>query len=238
MARDFHPRHCPPLGFLNPSTVYSSEHVVCLVSYRHHLWDSKNRNDSVKLRVSNGLSEDMPNEDTKSGRASDESPTNTSPAVTVSLRLFDQLFTSEHGVDVSLTWYPASEIPGRRTHQTARPLRTRHMKCRFSSRKLVKCQRPKNTEDSRQADHHPLPSHPHQTTSLTAKTIRSRKPVGLRLLPGARGVQSLRPRQFHTDQALTIRVAPCPRTGCYADSQVPSGLRFTIRSSGHLPTFP
>lgn len=177
MPRAFHPRHCPPLGFLNPSTVYSSEHVVCLVSYRHHLWDSKNRNDSVKLRFSNGLSEDMPNEDTESGRASDESPTNTPPAITVSLRLFDQLFTSECGVDVPLTWYPASEIPGRRTHQTARMLRVRHMKCRFSSRKPVKCQRPKNTEDSRQADHHPLPSHPHQTPSLTAKTIRFRKPA-------------------------------------------------------------
>ena len=177
MPRVYHPRHCPPLGFLNPSTVCSSEHVVCLVSYRHHLWDSKNRNESVKLRFSFGVSEDMPNEDTKSGRVSDESPTDTSPACAVSLRLFDQLFTSEHGVDVPLTWQPASEIPGRRTHQTAQPLRVRHMKCRFSSLKLVRCQRPKNTDDSRQADYHPLLSHPHQTTSLTAKTIRFRKPA-------------------------------------------------------------
>ena len=124
-----------------------------------------------------GLSEDMPNEDTKSGRASDESPTSTPPAIAMSLRLFDQLFTSERCIDVPLTRKPASEIPGRRTHQTARSLRARHMKCRFSLRQPVKYQRPKNTEDSRQADHHPLPSHPHQTASLTAKTIRFRKPA-------------------------------------------------------------
>jgi hypothetical protein len=103
MPRVYHPRHCPPLGFLNPSAVYSSEHIVCLVSYRHHLWDSKNWNDSVKLRVSNGLSEDMPNEDTKSGRASDESRTDTPPACSVRLRPFDQVFVFEHGVDVPLT---------------------------------------------------------------------------------------------------------------------------------------
>jgi hypothetical protein len=56
--------------------------------------------------------------------------------------------------------YPASEISGRRTHQTAQPLRIRHMKCRFPPHKLVRCQRPKNTDDSRQADHHTFLPHP------------------------------------------------------------------------------
>jgi hypothetical protein len=40
------PQHLPPLGFLNPSTVCSSEQLACLVSYRHHLWDSKSGTDS------------------------------------------------------------------------------------------------------------------------------------------------------------------------------------------------
>lgn len=36
-ARDYHPRHLPPLTFLRPSAVYSSRQLVCLLSYRHHL---------------------------------------------------------------------------------------------------------------------------------------------------------------------------------------------------------
>jgi len=41
-ARDFHTRHLPPLPFLRTSTDYSSRRLACPVSYRHHLWDSKN----------------------------------------------------------------------------------------------------------------------------------------------------------------------------------------------------
>ena len=44
MTWGFHPQHLPPMGFLNPSTVCSSEQRACLVSYRHHLWGSKSRN--------------------------------------------------------------------------------------------------------------------------------------------------------------------------------------------------
>jgi hypothetical protein len=38
---DSTPQHLPPMGFLNPATVCSSEQRACLVSYRHHLWGSK-----------------------------------------------------------------------------------------------------------------------------------------------------------------------------------------------------
>jgi hypothetical protein len=41
---DSTPQHLPSLGFLNPSTVCSSEQRACLVSCRHHLWGSKSGN--------------------------------------------------------------------------------------------------------------------------------------------------------------------------------------------------
>jgi len=41
---DSTPQHLPPMGFLNPTTVCSSEQRACLVSYRHHLWGSKSGN--------------------------------------------------------------------------------------------------------------------------------------------------------------------------------------------------
>jgi hypothetical protein len=40
-TRDYHPRHLPPMSFLNPSTDSSSAWLACRISYRHHLWDSK-----------------------------------------------------------------------------------------------------------------------------------------------------------------------------------------------------
>jgi hypothetical protein len=49
ITRAYHTRHTPFLGFLNPSAVFSPEHVVCLVSCRHHLWDSKNQDGSALL---------------------------------------------------------------------------------------------------------------------------------------------------------------------------------------------
>jgi hypothetical protein len=55
-TRDYHPRHLPPLAFLKPSTVFSFRQLTCSVSYRHHLWDSKNTNDSVFLAVLTGPS--------------------------------------------------------------------------------------------------------------------------------------------------------------------------------------
>jgi len=45
------PRHLPPLGFLNPSTVYSSKRLACLVSYRRHLWGSKNQDAPGNFRA-------------------------------------------------------------------------------------------------------------------------------------------------------------------------------------------
>lgn len=39
----YHTQHLPPLSFLSPSTVCSSTRLACLVSYRRHLWGSKNR---------------------------------------------------------------------------------------------------------------------------------------------------------------------------------------------------
>lgn len=41
-TRAFHTRHLPPMGFLIPSTVSTSSRLACPVSYRRHLWDSKN----------------------------------------------------------------------------------------------------------------------------------------------------------------------------------------------------
>lgn len=41
MYLGFQPQHRPPSDFLSPLTVYSSARLVCLVSYRRHLWDSK-----------------------------------------------------------------------------------------------------------------------------------------------------------------------------------------------------
>jgi hypothetical protein len=41
-TRAFHTRHLPPMPFLRTSTDYSSRRLACPVSYRHHLWDSKN----------------------------------------------------------------------------------------------------------------------------------------------------------------------------------------------------
>jgi hypothetical protein len=50
MTRDFHPRHLPPLGFLNPPTASSSTWLACLISYKHHLWGSKLKEQSVAVR--------------------------------------------------------------------------------------------------------------------------------------------------------------------------------------------
>lgn len=41
MYLGFQPQHRPPSGFLSPLTACSSTRLVCLVSYRRHLWDSK-----------------------------------------------------------------------------------------------------------------------------------------------------------------------------------------------------
>lgn len=60
-TRDYHPRHLPPLVFLKPSTAYSSRRLTYPVSYRHHLWDSKNTNRFIaSLVFLTGLSEDSP----------------------------------------------------------------------------------------------------------------------------------------------------------------------------------
>lgn len=40
-------RLLPPLTFLKPSTVCTSGRLACSVSYKHHLWDSKNTNSSL-----------------------------------------------------------------------------------------------------------------------------------------------------------------------------------------------
>lgn len=55
-SRAYHPRHLPPLTFLKPSTVCTSSRLACFLSHRHHLWDSKNTNDSVFLAVLTGPS--------------------------------------------------------------------------------------------------------------------------------------------------------------------------------------
>jgi len=50
-SRAYLPRHLPPLTFLKPSTVCSSRRLACLLSYRHHLWDSKNTNGPLRFLV-------------------------------------------------------------------------------------------------------------------------------------------------------------------------------------------
>jgi hypothetical protein len=59
-SRAYLPRHLPPLTFLKPSTVCTSSQLACLLSYRHHLWDSKNTNGSLRLIFLTGPSEDGP----------------------------------------------------------------------------------------------------------------------------------------------------------------------------------
>jgi hypothetical protein len=49
-SRAYHTRHLPPLGFLIPSTVCSFRRIACPVSYKHHLWGSKNS--TVRARSS------------------------------------------------------------------------------------------------------------------------------------------------------------------------------------------
>lgn len=46
LTRDYHPRHLPHVGFLNPSAVCSSAWLACSVSCRRHLWGSKNGRES------------------------------------------------------------------------------------------------------------------------------------------------------------------------------------------------
>jgi hypothetical protein len=41
--------HLPPMGFLNPSTVYASRRCACLISYRRHSWSSKSQQHSESL---------------------------------------------------------------------------------------------------------------------------------------------------------------------------------------------
>jgi hypothetical protein len=124
----------------------------------------------------------MPNEDTKHGRANERVTHRHSTCTRSVARLFGRFFVLEHGVDAPLTMYPASEIPGRRTHQHARTLGTNHTKRRFSPRVPVTCQHPNNTDNSRQADHYPLLSHPHRTTITRGKNDPVPKTDGLRLL--------------------------------------------------------
>jgi len=50
-TRGFHPRHLPPLGFLNPSTACSSSQLARLLSYEHHLWGSKFKEHKRQLRA-------------------------------------------------------------------------------------------------------------------------------------------------------------------------------------------
>lgn len=47
LARAYLTRHLPPLAFLRPTTACSSRRLTCPVSYRYHLWDSKNTNDTL-----------------------------------------------------------------------------------------------------------------------------------------------------------------------------------------------
>jgi hypothetical protein len=50
LTRDFHPRHLPPLDFLSPPTASSFARLACLISYRHHLWGSKLKEQRVAAR--------------------------------------------------------------------------------------------------------------------------------------------------------------------------------------------
>lgn len=164
-----------------------------------------------------------------------ESLTDTALALVVKVRLLGLSLGPEHSADVPLTLYPASGIPGRRTHRHARTLRINHTRCRFSPRMPMTCQHPKNTGSNRQADHRPSPSQPHRTSIACGKNDPIPKTGGLRLLRQFVDFHPLAPDRF-TRPALAIRVASCPRTGYYADSQVHGGLRFTISCVGHPPS--
>jgi hypothetical protein len=65
-TRDYHPRHLPPMVFLKPSTACTSRRLTCSVSYRHHLWDSKNTFGVAFLVFLTGPSEDSPVRDYES----------------------------------------------------------------------------------------------------------------------------------------------------------------------------
>jgi hypothetical protein len=120
-TRDFHPRHLPSLAFLSPSTVYSSKRFACLVSYRHHLWDSKNMNGRYLLAFLTGLPWGQSRPGLQAGHAHNPE------GLPARFRREKQrkpgtrwrVYPTRPKVSASLTAQTASRLNGRRAHQPA-----------------------------------------------------------------------------------------------------------------------
>jgi len=147
-TRDFHSRHLPPMSFLRTSTDYSSRRLACPVSYRHHLWDSKNTRghclscgpDRTILGTALfGITKTRTCQQPESYqlRKSCRDPTRAS-------HYLSRTFPGKHCVDVSLTEPPASRPNERRAHRHARPSRlelyhvTRSLRRRVTHRTACK----------------------------------------------------------------------------------------------------
>lgn len=120
-TRDFHPRHLPSLAFLRPSTVYSSKRFACLVSYRHHLWDSKNMSGRYLLAFLTGLPWGQSRPGLQAGHAHNPE------GLPARFRREKQrkpgtrwrVYPTRPNVSASLTAQTASRLNGRRAHQPA-----------------------------------------------------------------------------------------------------------------------
>lgn len=113
-SRAYHTRHLPPLGFLIPSTVYSFRRIACPVSYKRHLWGSKNRKVRARSSCPGRLIQRHANRDMRHERADDRGHLRGSIAVRCcSVLPLDQSFVSRQSANASLT------VPSRARAQEA-----------------------------------------------------------------------------------------------------------------------
>jgi hypothetical protein len=122
-ARDYHPRHLPPLAFLRPPTVYSSKQLVCLVSYRHHLIGFKEHERHVAfLAVLTGPSwgQSRPGSQGSDTLTTRRRPHGSAACLQRRPAPADETFASCNVSAVSLTESAASNRYGRRAHRHTR----------------------------------------------------------------------------------------------------------------------
>jgi hypothetical protein len=131
------PQHLPPMGFLNPPTVCSSEQRACFVSYRHHLWGSKSRN---RLTGEHGASGQVRSEEPirldRATRGQLERPRSLVEHVTRLRRRLEHqsCLPSCDPTDMSLTNTHADKGDGRRARRWTKRKPTRLSRCTMCRR--------------------------------------------------------------------------------------------------------
>jgi hypothetical protein len=213
-------QHLPSMAFLRPSTAYSSRRLACPVSYRHHLWDSKNTNETTSACVPDRATlGTVPSGITSRTRRGIEKHLQGSVAAATAPTesSLKRALPVRPDVTVSLTVATASRSGGRRALRQARPFRpkARHVG-RTNSRGVTHrrhCKQKRREEGT--------------ATSATTRTDHEHRPLRSTTtapLPDRRPSRPLR----KTGCSIVRITAPCtPRNTQQNDpSGKPRGLPF------------